>query len=331
MKVNILGSGTWGTALAYILYKNNINVTVWGRNEKKISFINSYRTHPNLKDFVIPKKIKFTSTFPHDSNSLLVVATPTKFLGKLKDEINKKSFSNIVIASKGFYKNDNKYMIASNFLDTEIHSKINLCILSGPTHAEEIIKDNATAILAASSDIEFAENIQKIFSNLSFRVYTSNNIVAAQVGGAIKNIIAIASGICDGLNLGDNTKAALVSRGMSEILEYYNKFFDSNAEDSHAFFGLSGLGDLIATSYSKHSRNRKFGQFIGQGLSVQDALLKVNMIVEGYESTAAVKNHCDKKIIDMPICSEIYEILYNNKDPKSSLFSLMTRKLTNET
>ena len=329
MKVNIIGSGTWGTALAYILYKNNIEVLVWGRDENKILNINNSRIHPNLKDFIIPQNIKYTTTFPSDKNSLTVVATPTNFLGKLKHYIDKETISNIVIASKGFYKHENSYMIASDFL-MKTDKKINLCILTGPTHAEEIIKDNATAILAASSNNTFAKNVQRIFSNKFFRVYTSDNIIAAQIGGAIKNVIAIASGICDGLNLGDNTKAALVSRGMSEIADYYNIFYDTSLKDSYTFFGLSGLGDLIATSYSNHSRNRKFGQLVGQGLSVENALLEIGMFVEGFESTAAVKAHCDKKNIDMPICSEIYEILYNKKDPELSLFSLMTRKLTNE-
>ena len=344
MKVKILGAGTWGTALAYVLYKNNIDVSVWGRNKDKISKINSTSTHPNLKNFIVPRKIVFTSKFPDLSSGIIILATSTGFINNFINKLNNISNCNIVIACKGFYKTPNSnYLLPSESIIKRSDSNIqydNLCVLTGPSHAEELINEKATAILAASTNIEFAKSIQKMFSNQFLRVYTLNksssndidinNVISTEIGGAVKNIISIASGICDGLNLGDNAKAALVSRGMSEIVEYSKKIHASSSSYSDTLFGLSGLGDLIATAYSAHSRNRKFGQLIGEGVKPSDALIEVGMTVEGFDSSIAVKEICDSLNFTMPICKEVYEIVHNNKNPNKSLYSLMTRKLTNE-
>ena len=331
MKVNILGAGTWGTALAYVLHKNNINVSVWGRNKEKIAQIHSTRKHPNLDNFIIPDNILYTSEFPDLKSDIIVLATSTKFIGEFINKLPPNYLPKIVIACKGFYKLGEKFLLPTETFNSFLNFKSNLCVLTGPSHAEELIKENATAILAASDNSDFAKEVQKIFSNDFFRVYTSKQVLVSQIGGAVKNIIAIASGICDGLNLGDNTKAALVSRGMSEIIEYSKTVCgEGKSFDFETLYGLSGLGDLIATAYSEHSRNRKFGELIGLGLSAKDSLLEIDMTVEGFDSSSAIKKHSEENSINMPICSEVYEILHNNKDPKISLYSLMTRKLTDE-
>ena len=340
MRVNILGAGTWGTALAFALSKNDIAVTVWGRNDSKIRLLDSSRKHPKLKNFIIPRKIKFTSVFPDLNDGICILATPTTFLNDFIKLVKNKRINKLIIACKGLYTTKNKdFLMPSQALLKNVfnleYDKI--CILTGPSHAEELVKEYATAILAASTNVQLSKDIQSLFSSKFLRVYTLNEndnilnqVKASEIGGAVKNVISIASGICDGLRLGDNTKAALVSRGMSEIIDFYKSICACENPPLDTLYGLSGLGDLIGTAYSKHSRNRKFGQFIGEGVSINDSLLKTGMVVEGYKTSFAIKYLSEKFNINMPICYEIYQILYNYKNPKTSLKHLMDRKLTNE-
>ena len=202
MKVKILGAGTWGTALAYVLYKNNVDVSVWGRNKDKISKINSTNTHPNLKNFIIPRKISFSSKLPDLNSGIIILATSTNFIENFIENLNNKSNYKIVIACKGFYKTSkSNYLLPSESITRLSKANIeykNLCILTGPSHAEELINEKATAILAASTNIEFSKSIQKMFSNYFLRVYTLNksnsnkidkkHIIATEIGGAVKNI-----------------------------------------------------------------------------------------------------------------------------------------------
>ena len=340
MRVNILGAGTWGTALAFALSKNNIDVTVWGRNESKVRLLSSSRTHPKLKNFIIPRKIKFTSVFPDLNDDICILATPTTFLNDFIKLVKNKRINKLIVACKGFYSTKNKdFLMPSQALLKNVfnldYDKI--CILTGPSHAEELVNEYATAVLAASTNIQLSKVIQSIFSSEFLRVYTLNEndnilnqVKASEIGGAVKNVISIASGICDGLRLGDNTKAALVSRGMSEIIDFYKSFCECENPPLDTLYGLSGLGDLIGTAYSKHSINRRFGQFIGEGISINDSLMKTGMVVEGYKTSFAIKCLSEKFNINMPICYEIYQILYDNKNPRTSLKHLMDRKLTNE-
>ena len=222
MRVNILGAGTWGTALAFALSKNDIAVTVWGRNDSKIRLLDSSRKHPKLKNFIIPRKIKFTSVFPDLNDGICILATPTTFLNDFIKLVKNKRINKLIIACKGLYTTKNKdFLMPSQALLKNVfnleYDKI--CILTGPSHAEELVKEYATAILAASTNVQLSKDIQSLFSSKFLRVYTLNEndnilnqVKASEIGGAVKNVISIASGICDGLRLGDNTKAALVSR-----------------------------------------------------------------------------------------------------------------------
>ena len=323
MKVSILGAGTWGTALAYILSENNFNVLVWGRSEKKINALNITKKHPDLNNFSIPNNVNYTTKISDLDSDIVVVATPSIFIDQFLSLELYNKFKIIIFACKGFYEFDDNRI-------KNIYDK--LVILSGPSHAEEVIQKKETAVLAASKNIDLSKDIQEMFSTSFFRVYHSNDIWGAYIGGGIKNIIAIAAGICDGLELGDNTKAALVSRGMSEIVNFSkNTSYNKHPINIDTLYGLSGLGDLVCTAYSNHSRNKKFGELIGRGNSSKDSLKKVGMIVEGFESAKIINSIIENHNISMPICKEIYKILYENKDPKLSLYNLMSRELTSET
>jgi len=202
----------------------------------------------------------------------------------------------------------------------------NIAVLSGPNHAEEIIDDKSAATVISSTNEHYAKELQTLFASKTFRVYTSNDILGVQIGGSIKNVIAIASGICTGLNLGDNAQAALVSRGLNEMIEI-SKVYDFN---NTTLFGLSGIGDLVGTCYSKHSRNRQLGVLIGQGKNLNEAINMIGMVSEGVNTTKILNTTIKDNNLEMPICMEIYNILFNNSDPKESIHNLMTRKLTKE-
>ena len=202
-------------------------------------------------------------------------------------------------------------------------SSSRIAVISGPNHAEEIIAGKASAAVIASKNLDYAKELQNLFSSDVFRVYTSSDIIGVQIGAAVKNVIAIASGLCVGLELGDNAQAALVSRGMNEIMSLDTAYHIN----IRTLYGLSGLGDLIATCYSEHSRNRQLGIFIAKGYSLDESKNKIGMISEGINTCKILYNISNKHKLDMPICSEIYKILFDGGDPRKSLHLLMTRSL----
>ena len=252
---------------------------------------------------------------------MTILAIPSHAIGNvlLKCDLKKGQY---LIVSKGFDLSSTSLLsdILQNTFDVDPN---NIAVLSGPNHAEEIISGMASATVIASTNQNYAVELQSLFSSDTFRVYTSKDIIGVQVGGAIKNIIAIASGLCVGLKLGDNTQAALVSRGMNEILNLSNIY----NLDKKTLYGLSGLGDLIATCYSPHSRNRQLGILIGKGKSLDGAKSKIGMVSEGINTCKILNEISNKHNIEMPICSEVYKILFQNSDPKDSLYNLMTRTL----
>jgi glycerol-3-phosphate dehydrogenase (NAD(P)+) len=329
MKINIIGAGTWGVTLAYLLSKK-ADVLVWSRSRKLID--SKTRTHSNLNNFKIPDSISFTTDSSDlDLNNLTIIAIPSNAFEDGFDHFLNCELENgkYLIASKGFNSNTNQCLLLSEAL--KIHHGIcddNIAVISGPNHAEEIIEGKASATVIASTNISYAKELQSLFSSNTFRVYTSKDVSGVQIGAAIKNIIAIASGLCVGLKLGDNTQAALVSRGMNEILSL-NNIYDF---DIKTVYGLSGLGDLIATCYSPHSRNRKLGILIAEGYALREANMKIGMVSEGINACKIVYDILDsnRHKIDLPICNEVYNILFKNADPSNSLNNLMTRNLKNE-
>ena len=326
MIVNIIGAGTWGVTLAYILNKNFIKTNVYCRNINTFNYINNNNFHPNLDKFKIPDNVNFTNSYDDlNFQELTIIATSSSQVLSVLEKIKSTNKIKILIASKGFDLKM-KDLITNLLIDKYKISPSRIAVLSGPNHAEEIIKDKPTASVVASTNSEYAKSLQKLLSNSSFRVYTSNDINGVQVGGAVKNIIAIAAGVCEGLNYGDNIRATLVSRGMREIYTFGN-IFTANKD---TLYGLSGLGDLICTCYSKHSRNRQLGYYLGKGYELQDSISKINMVVEGINAAKVIHHIKSTKKLVMPICSEIYDILYKSKDPKESINALMNRELIDE-
>ena len=325
MKFNIIGSGTWGITFANLLVKNNNLVTVLHRSsENSLSLIKNGK-HPRLPNMKISEKINYTDDFSSlDLKNINVLALPANEID-IFFKINNFSNSKILLLCKGIDIN-HKLLISQLIKDKHNITKDNIAVLSGPNHAEEILKNKPTTSIIASTNKIYREQLQNQISSTLFRLYTSSDINGVQVGAAVKNVIAIASGICFGLNLGDNTQASLVSRGLNEILEL-SKVFRFNDE---TIYGLSGLGDLICTSYSNHSRNRKLGILISKGKNLNKSKSEVGMISEGIYTSKVLFEIINKYNLDMPICREVYNIIYKNYNPKDSILKLMNRSLKDE-
>ena len=308
MNIGILGAGSWGTTLASVLLDNQHKVTLW-----------HYRkTFPQNAN-----QLLFTSSLDDLSDKdVILIALPSYSIKNILNNFKINSKTLIVNCSKGFDLETEKTL--SSMIIKELNIKSDqLVVLSGPSHAEEVSNKIPTAVVAASSSIENAQIIQKEFSNNYFRIYTTDDLAGVEIGGACKNIISIAAGICIGLNYGDNTIAALISRGLQEIIRFAQKY---NANEA-TFYGLSGLGDLTVTAFSKFSRNREFGINLGKGLSFENAKKEVKMTVEGISATKIIYKLSKKDKINMPIVNQVYSILFDNKNPKIAINELMKRKL----
>jgi|TARA_B110000495_G_scaffold201437_1_gene218871 glycerol-3-phosphate dehydrogenase (NAD(P)+) len=306
--ISILGAGSWASSLADVLIDNEHNVLLW--HYKK-----NTKNNPNITNSLecIQKRM------------VIFIALPSHAISNILERINPKPEALIVVCSKGF---DPKTKCRLSLIVEQklAIKKNNIIILSGPSHAEEVSRKVPTAVVAASSSLINAEYIQNIISNHYFRVYTSTDVIGIEIAAAAKNIIAIASGICIGLNYGDNTIAALISRGLKEVIRLGKKF--KAKEDT--FYGLGGLGDLSVTAFSKHSRNRKFGINIVKYKNLNKAQNEIKMIVEGINATEIIYKLSKKYKINMPIVNQVYSILFENKDAKSAINELMNRKLIPE-
>ena len=331
MNINIIGAGTFGIAFASYLSNNNHHILVYHRNSHSSQTLIRNKEHPYLKGHKISNEIDFNNIERYgfenfNPNYLTILAIPSSAISaSISCIIEKSKECKFLLLSKGF---DIKTgMLPGELLEKKfnIHPN-NIAVLSGPNHAEEIMNCKPTATTISSVNVEFSKELQSTLSSDIFRVYTSENITGVQIGGAIKNVIAIASGLCIGLGLGDNTQAALVSRGMNEILKLstiYNL-------DKKTLYGLSGLGDLIATCYSSHSRNRQLGILLGKGKRIEEAKSEIGMVSEGINTCKILNEISNKHNIEMPICNEVYKIMFENLDPKTSLYNLMTRRLKEE-
>ena len=308
MDIGILGAGSWGTALATVLLDNQHKVTLW---HYKKSF-------PQNKN-----QLSFTTNLDDLSNKdAILIALPSHSIKNILNNFKINSKVLIVNCSKGFDLETERTL--SSMIVKELNIKSDqFIVLSGPSHAEEVYNKIPTAVVAASSSIKNAQIIQKEFSNNYFRIYTADDLTGVEIGAACKNIISIAAGICIGLNYGDNTIAALISRGLQEIIRFAKKY---NANET-TLYGLSGLGDLTVTAFSKFSRNREFGINIGKGLSFEKAKKEVKKTVEGISATKIIYKLSKKDKINMPIVKQVYSILFDNKNPKIAINELMKRKL----
>lgn len=327
MKITVLGAGTWGTTLAEVLNENGFKVYLWHYRKEFVDNLNQNKSHPTLNNHIISDNIQITSTFDKlPTNEMIIIAVPSQ---KLRETIQKLPINSedtiIVNASKGIEVDSLLRM--SEVIQYETHiSYANIAALHGPSHAEEVIQKLPTTIVSASENITTARIIQKVFSNNYFRVYSNNDIIGVELGGAVKNVIAIAAGICKGIGYGDNTLSALITRGLNEI----QRLGESLGAKSKTFSGLSGLGDLIVTATSKHSRNRLVGEKIGHGINLKEIISELGMVAEGIETSKSIHQLMKKHSIDMPICEQVYETLYNQKDPRQAIRELMSRTLVDE-
>ena len=321
--VGVMGAGSWGTALALLLHSNGHQVTVWSINEEEVEMLSKEREHKSkLPGVKIPEDMVFTSDMETAIKEIdfLVLAVPSAFTrGTAR---NMKPFVKegqiIVDVAKGI--EEDTLMTLSQQIEEEI-PQANVAVLSGPSHAEEGGRGLPTAVVIGAKTEETARYLQEMFMNHVFRVYISSDMLGMELGGALKNVIALAAGIADGMGYGDNTKAALITRGIAEIARLGVKM--GGAIES--FTGLTGIGDLIVTCASVHSRNRKAGYLMGQGKTMEEAMAEVKMVVEGVYSAKAAAKLGKKYGVALPIVDKVNEVLFEGKDPKEAVDELMLR------
>ena len=327
MKISILGAGSWGTALGQVLQDNGLKVMIWHYNDSFVSEINSTYRHPSLPSVLLSNKIQFTSSIKNiiEYGELLIVALPTQSIRKVLLEFPSNYNKPVISVSKGIEINSG-YRVGQIVLETLNTPLEDYIVLSGPTHAEEVANRYPSAIVAASINSKNAKMVQKLFSNNNFRVYTSKDVIGVEIGGSSKNVIAIASGICSGLGLGDNTIAALVTRGLEEIV----RFGISLGANRSTFSGLSGIGDLVVTAYSMHSRNRQVGIRLGKDEKLDEIVSTMDMVAEGVETCKSIYDLSHKNNIDMPICNQVFKVLFLDTSPREAILELMGRELVDE-
>ena len=321
MKVAVVGSGAWGTALAIRLHKNGHDVTVWTYEKELIPQMEATRVNPRLPGARLPEGLKISSDYACVAGCpLVVMASPSFPLRSVCKGIAPYLDRDAVIVSvtKGIETGTGLRM--SQIVEAETGKQV--VVLTGPTHAEEVSQDIPTGILAACADKTLAELVQDAFMSENFRVYTSPDPVGAELGGALKNVIALCAGVTDGLGFGDNTKALLMTRGLTEMA----RLGLSLGASKDSFAGLSGIGDLIVTCTSMHSRNRRAGILIGQGKSVQEAMEEVGAVVEGYYAARGAYELGKAQGIDMPITEAAYKVLYEGADARTATAELLLRR-----
>ena len=325
MKITVLGSGAWGTALALLLAENGSDVTLWSYTEEKTKTLQETRESPMLKGVPLPRELKFTSDLAAVKDcGLVVMATPSfavrSTAQRLRGLVDPGTI--LVSVSKGIEKDSS--LLLSQVIEEEVPCPV--AVLSGPSHAEEVGRHIPTGVVAASEDLAVAEQVQDLFMNPRFRVYTSGDRTGTEISAALKNVIALCAGCGDGMGYGDNTKSLLMTRGLAEMA----RLGVALGGRKDTFAGLAGVGDLIATCCSMHSRNRRCGILIGQGKPVAEALREVGAVVEGYYAADNARALARKAGVDMPIAQAAYEVLYEGRDVHAVVTGLMGRAKRSE-
>ncbi|MDO4458848.1 MAG: NAD(P)H-dependent glycerol-3-phosphate dehydrogenase [Clostridia bacterium] len=322
-KISVLGSGSWGTALSLVLADNGHDVTLWSFSKEEIKGIAENRENiSKLPGVKLPESIKYSSNLEKsiEGKDIIVVAVPSAVIRGMAAKIGAyaKPEQIIVTVSKGI--EEGTLMTQSQIMEDETNGN-KVVALSGPSHAEEVGKRLPTTLISACSDLATAETVQDAFMNDYIRVYTSEDILGVELGGSLKNVIALAAGMCDGMGFGDNSKAALITRGIVEM----SRLAIAMGAKQETLGGLSGIGDLIVTCESVHSRNRKAGFLMGQGMSMEHAMKEVNMVVEGVYSAKAALALGKKYNVSMPIIEQVNLVLFEDKDAKQAVYDLMNR------
>lgn len=330
-KCAMIGAGSWGTALAMVLADNGHEVRLWGHREDQIQEINSRHTNEKyLPDIELPRSILGYTSLAEaiDGLKVIILAVPTKAIREVLQNIVPLLSTKMIIChvSKGIEPDTLKRISEMIFEEVPDHFLEDVVVLSGPSHAEEVSRRQPTTVTASSTNLHSAEIIQDLFINQNFRVYTNPDIIGVEIGGALKNIIALGAGISDGLGYGDNAKAALITRGLAEISRLGTKM----GANPLTFAGLAGIGDLVVTCTSIHSRNWRAGNLLGKGHHLDEVLENMGMVVEGIRTTKAAYQLATKENVEMPITNAIYDILFNNCEPKYAVEGLMGRVPTHE-
>ena len=327
-RVSVIGAGSWGTALSKVLADNQHEVMVWSILQEEVDDLAKFHEHRSkLPGVKLPESISYTTDLKKacTDQDVLIMAVPSMFVRKtansMKDLVREGQI--IVNVAKGI--EDESYLTLTEIIQQEIPQSV-ACVLSGPSHAEEVGRELTTTLVAGAKKKEDAEMIQNLFMCDYLRVYTSSDVLGIELGGALKNVIALAAGIADGLGQGDNAKAAIITRGISEI----SRLGLAMGGKQESFSGLTGIGDLIVTCSSMHSRNRRAGILIGQGKSMQEAMDEVQMVVEGVYSAKAAMGLAKKYDIPMPIVTAVNEVLFDGKSAAVALNELMMRDRKSE-
>lgn len=326
MKISVIGAGSWGTTLSLLLHSNNHDVTLWSYRDEDIQNILTKRENsvflPGIK---IPETLAVTNDLEKAlyRTEMVVTAVPSQHLRSILKQFSNLNLKNIVIVNvaKGI---ENDSLLTMSEVIAQVlpnHSPSKTVVISGPSFAEEVSKKIPTAVVAASTEIETAKNVQQIFMTPYFRVYASNDIRGVEYGGSLKNVIAVGAGICDGAGYGDNTKAAIMTRGIVEI----SRLGIALNANPKTFSGLSGIGDLIATCMSKRSRNRHVGEEVGKGRKLQDVLGEMVMVAEGVPTTKSACDLAKKHEVEVPIMTEVYKVLFEGKESHEATIDLMSR------
>ena len=324
MNVTVIGTGGWGTALAVLLHGNGHKVTLWGRLLEEVEpILAAGENKAFLPGVKIPKEIVLTldtKSALHGAE-LVVLAVPSHGMRPICEKIHDYLLTDVPVVSvaKGIENGTGARMseVIAEVLKTE-----HIVVLSGPSHAEEVGRGIPTAVVVASRQAQHAASAQKAFMNERFRIYTHDDIIGVELGGALKNVIAIAAGACDGIGFGDNTKAALCTRGLAEM----TRLGVALGARRETFFGLSGVGDLIVTAFSRHSRNRGFGERLGKGETPEQIAASTQMVAEGVKTAKSAWQLAQRYSVDVPITREVQAILYEGKPPKQAVRDLMTRE-----
>jgi len=327
--ISVIGDGGWGTTLAILLSRKGCEVTLWGAFPDYTDILKSNRVNDKfLPGIRIPSGINITSSLDEamEGKDLIVLAVPSQYSRAVLTRLSAyKVFAEIFVSvTKGI---ENKTLKRMSEIIHEVLGNVRLAVLSGPTIAHEVALKVPTTIVSCANDIELAKKVQDVFMTDEFRIYSSTDVIGVEIGGSLKNVVAIAAGISDGLGFGTNAKAALLTRGLVEMV----RLGVVMGAKKETFYGLSGLGDLATTCISPYSRNRHFGEQIGKGKTLKDALKESEMVVEGVATAESALELSKKYKVEMPITAEIYKVIYENKDPRKAVNDLMTRPARVET
>ncbi len=327
--ISIIGDGGWGTTLAVHLAHKKLNVKLWGAFPEYVKQVQQTRVNRKfLPGIEIPTSVEITADLDHAINTadIVVLAVPSQFLRATLKRLKKYDFKNKIVLSVVKGIEDKTLLRMSQVISQVLGAKVPVAVLSGPTIAMEVAKGIPTTAVVTSSHAKTARILQEIFNSDTFRIYTNTDIIGVEVGGSLKNVIAIACGICDGLGYGSNTKAAILTRGLVEM----QRLGLSMGAKTKTFSGLTGLGDLVTTCVSTQSRNRFVGEQLGKGQTIKHILASMNAVAEGVETVKAAHLLSRKYKIPMPITTEVYNIIYQNKPATEAVKDLMSRKNTAE-